>query len=314
MFHIAGLSGFTLGTLTHGGTVVVRRAFDAERALADLTTQRVANVIGVPAMFAAMAALPGFAGADLSALRTALIGGAPVPPRLVRDYAAHGVTLRQAWGLTETAPLACCLPAHLVDAHPDSAGFPLPHVGIRLVDPATGAEVTEPGTPAEIWVRGPNVFREYWNDADGTRRVKDDAGWFRSGDIGQRDERGLLYVVGRLKDVIISGGENIHPAEVEQLLTEYPGVREAAVVGVSPPVWGETPVAVVCQDGPDKATLEQLRTFAGQRLARYKLPTAVRHRETLPRGSSGKVDKAALRIWLGDGNGRTATVAETVAT
>ncbi|WP_326686072.1 MULTISPECIES: AMP-binding protein [unclassified Streptomyces] len=310
MFHVAGLSGFTLGTLVHGGTVVVRRAFDAKQALADMAAHRAVNVIAVPAMFTAIARAPGFAEAELSSLRTALVGGAPVPPQLVRDYAARGLTLQQAWGLTETAPLAACLPSELVGTHPGSAGYPLPYTDIKLVDPATGAEVTEPGVPAEVLVRGPNVFREYWNDPEATRLAKDEAGWFRSGDIGQRDERGLLYMVDRSKDVIISGGENIYPAEIERVLAEYPGVREVAVVGAPHPEWEETPVAVLCQDGPGRAALQQLRDFAGERLARYKLPTAVHHLPRLPRGGSGKVDKAALREWLSTGGESADTEAE----
>ncbi|WP_413099368.1 class I adenylate-forming enzyme family protein [Streptomyces sp. Inha503] len=295
MFHIAGLSGFTLGSLCHGGTLVIRRSFSPEQCLEDLVEHRVANLIAVPTMFAAIAATPGFPRADLSALRAAIVGGAPVPPTLVRDYLAHGIPLHQAWGMTETAPLASHLPTELVAAHPDAAGFPLPHTEIRLVDPATGGVVTEPEVPAEICVRGPHVFAGYWNDPEATGRVLDDAGWFRSGDIGRVDKNGLLFIVDRLKDVIISGGENIYPAELERHLAEYPGVREAAVIGVEHPRWGESPVAVVCQDGEGRATLEEIRAFIGQRLARYKLPTAVHHLDALPRNGSGKVDKAALR-------------------
>ncbi|MEV0696800.1 long-chain fatty acid--CoA ligase [Saccharopolyspora sp. NPDC050389] len=296
MFHIAGLSGFTLGTLAHGGTLVVRRAFNAEQCLEDLVEHRVANLIAVPTMFDAIARTPGFERADLSALRAAIVGGAPVPDQLVRDYSARGVKLQQAWGLTETAPLATYLPPQLVDGHPGSAGFPMPHTEIRLIDPTTGAVVAEPGEAGEICVRGPNVISGYWNDPDTTRKAVDDAGWFHSGDIGHLDEQGHLYVVDRLKDVIISGGENIYPAEIERLLAEFPGVREVAVVGVPHPKWDETPVVVVCQDGA--ATLEEIRAFLGERLARFKLPTAVHHCDVLPRNGTGKVDKAGLRARL----------------
>lgn len=298
MSHIAGLSGFTLGTLTHGGTLVVRRAFDPDRCLADLVAHRVANLIAVPTMFAAIARSAGFASADLSALRGAIIGGAPVPVRLVREYAARGITLQPAWGLTETAPLASYLPARLVDRHPDSAGYPLPHTELRLVDPEQGTVLARPGVAGEICVRGPNVIPRYWNDPVATRDAIDEAGWFRSGDIGLLDGQGLLHVVDRLKDVIISGGENVYPAEIEQLLADLPGVLEVAVVGVPHPRWDESPVAVLCQQGGTKATLEDVRRFVGDRLARFKLPTAVHHLDTLPRNGSGKVDKAAVRASL----------------
>ncbi|HZB50308.1 MAG TPA: AMP-binding protein [Mycobacteriales bacterium] len=298
MFHIAGLSGYTLPTLTHGGTVVLRRAFDPATCLADLVAHRVANLIAVPTMYAALAAVPGFAAADLSALRGAIIGGAPVPVRLVRAYAACGVTLQQGWGLTETAPLASYTPAELVERHPDAAGHPLPHTELRLVDPAGGTVVAGPGEPGEIWVRGPNVVSRYWDDPAATRAAIDDAGWFRSGDVGHFDEHGLLHVVDRLKDVIISGGENVYPAEIELLLADLPGVREVAVVGVPHPRWDETPVAVLVPDGDDRVTLEDVRGFLGDRLARFKLPTGIRHVAALPRTGSGKVDKTAIRASL----------------
>ncbi|MFJ8250846.1 AMP-binding protein [Streptomyces sp. NPDC094466] len=298
MFHIAGLSGFTLGTLAHGGTVVLRRAFEPALALDDLVTHRVANLIGVPAIYDAIAQVPGFATADLSALRTAVVGGAPVPSRLAREYAARGVVLRQAWGMTETAPLACIVPAELALEHPDAAGHSLPYTAVRLSDPATGVPVTAPDTDGEIWVRGPQVFHGYWNNADATRQAIDEAGWFRSGDIGRLDGQGLLYVVGRIKDVIISGGENIYPAEIENVLADCPGVREAAVVAMPHSRWTETPVAVVCPEGGEPLSTADVRAFAEGRLARYKTPTAVILRDTLPRNGSGKVDKPALRAWL----------------
>ncbi len=298
MFHIAGLSGYTLGTLTHGGTLVLRRAFDPGRCLADLVEHRVANLIAVPTMYAALAAVPGFATADLSALRGAIIGGAPVPVGLVRAYAARGVTLQQGWGLTETAPLASCMPAELVERHPGAAGPALPYTELRLIDPERGTVVTAPGEPGEICVRGPNVVARYWNDPAATRAAIDEAGWFRSGDVGHLDEHGLLHVVDRLKDVIISGGENVYPAEIELLLADLPGVREAAVVGLPHPRWDETPVAVLVRDGDEPVTLADVRDFLADRLARFKLPTDVRYVAALPRTGSGKVDKTAIRASL----------------
>lgn len=301
MFHIAGLSGFTLGTLAYGGTLVVRRTFDAQRCLEDLVHHKVANLIAVPTMFDAIARATGFESADLTALRAAIVGGAPVPEQIVRDYSARGVKLQQGWGLTETAPLASYLPANLVDSHVGSAGFPMPHTEIRLVSPATGCVVTEPGVAAEICVRGPNVISEYWTGPGTTRGAVDDDGWFRSGDIGRLDEQGHLYVIDRLKDVIISGGENIYPAEIERVLVELPGVREVAVVAMPHPKWGETPVVVLCQDAP--ATLDEIRDFLSRRLARFKLPSAVHHCDVLPRNGAGKIDKAGLRSRLAGAHG-----------
>lgn len=169
---------------------------------------------------------------------------------------------------------------------------------MRLSDPATGVPVTAPGTDGEIWARGPQVFHGYWNNAEATRRAIDEAGWFRSGDIGRLDGQGLLYAVGRLKGVIISGGENIYPAEIENVLADCPGVREAAVVAMPHSRWTETPVAVVCPEGDEPLSTADVRAFAGGRPARYRTPTAVILRDTLPRNGSGKVDKPALRARL----------------
>lgn len=299
MFHIGGLNAFTLGTLARGGTVVVRRSFDPAQCLADLVTYQVNSVFAVPVMFTALARTPGFAEADLGALTAAVVAGAPVPGQLVRDYAAHGVRLQQAWGLTETAPFATCLPPHLIGEHPDSAGFPMPYTEIRLTHPETGAAITEPRVPGEVCVRGPHVTPGYWNNPEATELAFDSSGWFHSGDIGYLDDHGLLHIVDRLKDMIISGGENVYPAEIERVLAAHPDVRDVAVVGVPHPKWGETPIAVLRQDpGAPRLGVEEIRAFAGERLARYKLPTAVSHVEALPRNTSGKLDKVALRAWV----------------
>ncbi|CAM5349571.1 Long-chain-fatty-acid--CoA ligase FadD13 [Streptomyces rimosus subsp. rimosus] len=298
MFHIGGLNAFTLGALARGGTVVVRRAFEPAQCLDDLARYRVNSVFAVPVMFAALACTSGFAEADLTALTAAVVAGAPVPGQLVRDYAARGVRLQQAWGLTETAPFATYLPGHLVGDHPDSAGFPMPYTEIRLTNPETGATVTEARVPGEVCVRGPHVTPGYWNNPEATAAAFDCSGWFHSGDIGYLDEGGLLHIVDRLKDMIISGGENVYPAEIERVLAAHPDVHDVAVVGVPHPKWGETPIAVLRQDGAaPRLTIEEVRAYAGQRLARYKLPTAVSHVEALPRNPSGKLDKVALRAW-----------------
>jgi fatty-acyl-CoA synthase len=298
LFHIGGLNALTLRTLVRGGTVILRRAFDPARCLEDLVRHGVNTFFAVPAMYTALARTAGFAEADLSALRSAIVAGAPVPPQLIRDYGAMGVPLQQAWGLTETAPFATYLPARLTSEKTGSAGLPMPYTEIRLIHPATGAEIDQPDTQGEICVRGPNVASGYWDNPDATRAAFDDRGWFRTGDIAYRDEDGFYYIVDRLKDMIISGGENVYPAEVERVLVEHPDVVEAAVVGVPDPKWGETVLAVLtCAPGAEP-TVEEIREFTGRHLARYKLPTRVRVVERLPRNGSGKLDKPELRRWV----------------
>ncbi|MFH8516072.1 long-chain fatty acid--CoA ligase [Streptomyces gelaticus] len=296
LFHIGGLNALTLRTLTRGGTVVVRRAFDPAQCLADLVEHRVTSIFAVPAMFTALARVPGFTEADLSALRAVIVAGAAVPPRLIEDYAhTHGVLLQQAWGLTETAPFATYLPAALTLEKTGSAGLPMPYTQVCLMTPERGGLIEQPDVRGEICVRGPNVVSGYWNNQAATREAFDDAGWFHSGDVGYRDKDGHYFVVDRLKDMIISGGENIYPAEVERVLSAFPGILEVAVVGIPDPKWGETVVAVlVCEAGVEPL-LEEVRDFASRQLARYKLPTRLVVAPELPRNAGGKLLKGQVR-------------------
>jgi fatty-acyl-CoA synthase len=294
LFHIGGLNAFTLRTLVRGGTVLVRRSFDAQRTLDDLT-RGVTTLFGVPAMFAAVARRPAFATADLSGVRAAIVAGAPVPPELVRRYADRGLLLQQSWGMTETAPSATFVPAHRTRDKAGSAGLPLPRTRIRLVDPQTGATVTGPGQAGEIQVAGPTVTPGYWDDLAGTRAAFTDDDWLRSGDLAEWDDEGYLTVVGRLKDMINSGGENIYPVEVEAALAGLPGVTDAVVLGAPDCTWGETVVAVLEHAGPSAPTLEQVQAHAAASIARYKLPRHVVVVPELPRTATGKVDCRALR-------------------
>ncbi|KUO05196.1 acyl-CoA synthetase [Streptomyces caeruleatus] len=298
LFHIGGLNALTLRTLLRGGTVVLRRGFNPEQCLDDLVRYRATSFFAVPAMYAALARVPGFGTADLSALRSAIVAGAPVPPQLIRDYGERGVLLQQAWGLTETAPFATYLPAGLTLEKTGSAGTAMPYTEVCLTHPGTGARIHDVDARGEICVRGPNVTPGYWNNPDATRAAFDDAGWFHTGDIAHRDKDGLYYIVDRLKDMIISGGENVYPAEVERVLDAYPGVLEAAVIGVPDPKWGETVLAVLTCEPGTEPTVDDVRDFAGRELARYKLPTRVLIAERLPRNASGKLAKAELRRWV----------------
>ncbi|MFB7657236.1 MULTISPECIES: long-chain fatty acid--CoA ligase [unclassified Streptomyces] len=300
MFHIGGLNALTLPTLLRGGTVVVHRTFDPHACLDALVTQGVTGFFGVPAMFSALADLPEFPSAELPRLRCAVVAGAPVPPRLIRRYAEHGVLLQQAWGLTETAPFATYLPPEQTEARTGSAGVAMPYTQVRVADPAAPARPAAPLVPGEILVRGPNVTPGYWNNAETTAASFTEDRWFRTGDIGHLDEDGYLWVVDRLKEMIISGGENIYPAEVERHLTELPGIRDAAVIGVPDPTWGETVAAVVVPED-DAPALDTVREALAAQIARYKLPRVLVTVPALPRNGSGKTDKPELRRWSRDG-------------
>ncbi|MFJ2116227.1 AMP-binding protein, partial [Streptomyces sp. NPDC087850] len=294
LFHIGALNSFVLRTLVRGGTVVVRRTFDPQGCLDDLVTHRVNSMFGVPQMFAALARVPGFLGQDLGQLRTIVVAGAPVPPSLVELYARHDVVLQQAWGLTETAPFATHLPAERTLDKLGSAGIAMPYTEVRVVDAVTN-EPLKPGESGEIVVRGPNVTAGYWNNQQATAAAFDGEGWFHSGDIGYLDEDGYLFIVDRLKDMIISGGENVYPAEVERVLAAMPGVVDVAVVGVADDQWGESVAAVVTVAEDTAISLEDVREYAAGHLARYKLPRRLKLVPAVPRNASGKLNKTVIR-------------------
>ncbi|MBL7487655.1 long-chain fatty acid--CoA ligase [Frankia sp. AgB1.9] len=300
IFHVGALNSFVIRTLVRGGTVVLRRAFDPGGFLRDLVTFRVNSFFAVPTMLAALARLPGVFDADLSALRAIVVAGAPVPPSLVEQYADHGIWLQQAWGLTETAPFATHLPVERTLDKLGSAGIAMPHTEVRVVEPATNTPIA-PGTAGEIVVRGPNVTPGYWENPEATAAAFDDEGWFHSGDIGYLDDDGYLFIVDRLKDMIISGGENVYPAEVERALADMPGLADVAIVGAVDAQWGETVVAVVAVSANAAVSLDAVREHAAARLARYKLPRQLMVVETVPRNATGKLDKVAVRRILAEG-------------
>lgn len=298
LFHIGGLNALTIRSIVRGGRTVIRRSFDPRQTLRDIQDYRVSQAFLVPAMLSAMQQTDEFGAVDISSLRALICAGAPVPPVLLRQYEVKGVPVQQAWGLTETAPFATYLPAELTHQKPGSCGVPMPYTEVRVVDLATGQDA-DAGHSGELWVRGPNVTGGYWNNPEATAGAFSES-WFRSGDIGYADEDGFLYIVDRLKDMIITGGENVYPAEVERALMEFPGVVDVAVVGVQDEKWGESVVAVMsCQNGL-VPTIDEVRDFSAKYLARYKLPKHLVLTGTVPRNGSGKLDKVSIRALAED--------------
>ena len=294
LFHVGALNSFVIRALFRGNTVLIHRHFDPGRILKDIEEYQIGSCFLVPAQLEAMYSHPRFANAKLESLRATICAGAPVPPVLIRRYMDKGVNIQQAWGLTETAPFATYLPAHMTQAKAGSCGIPMPHTEIKLVDPDTGEEVREIDKTGELWVRGPNVATGYWNNPEITQQVYT-AGWFHSGDLGHRDADGYYYIVDRLKDLIITGGENVFPAEVERVIAELEGVRGNAVVGYPDTKWGEIVVAVIQPDEGITIDIHRLREHCERHLARYKLPKKVILVEEITRNSAGKIDKLAIR-------------------
>jgi fatty-acyl-CoA synthase len=292
-FHCGGWNVQPLLAWWKGATVVLERSFDAERCLHLIAERGVTTMMGVPAIYLFMSQAPGFESADLSTLRRAVVGGAPMPEALLETWHARGVAVVQGYGLTEAAPNVLCLPPEEATRKLGYAGKPYPHVDVALRDPESGRLVDGPAT-GELVVRGPNVFAGYWQNAGATAEAFAD-GWLLTGDLAERDEEGFYRIQGRLKDMYISGGENVYPAEVENVLHDHEDVADAAVVAVPDERWGETGVAfIVVRDGA-AVSEEELLLHCRARLAKYKVPRAVRLVDELPRSAMNKVLKDELR-------------------
>ena len=297
LFHVAALAQTLLPTFIKGGKAVITSSWDVDRVYDLIERERVTLMFGVTTMYADLVASPRWATADLSSLRHLLCGGAAVPLSLIRAYQERGLTFCQGYGLTETAPGATFLEAGESVRKAGSAGVPVFFGDVRVArDPVAGAGVDAGvGEPGEVVVRGPNVTPGYWRDPGATAAAFLPGGWFRTGDVGRFDGDGHLHVVDRVKDMFISGGENVYPAEVENALVEHPAVVEAAVVGVPDPRWGEVGRAFVRFADGGGPSREELREFLLARLAKYKVPAHIDLVDHLPRTASGKVRKADLR-------------------
>jgi fatty-acyl-CoA synthase len=278
LFHVGGLCIQTLPAVLAGAEVVLHARFDADAFFDSVEHDRPTLTLLVPAIMRALVAHPRWAGADLSSLRAIGAGSSDVPLDLIEAFQSKGVPVQQVYGATETGPIAIAQTREEALAAPGSIGRPVPGVEAKLA----------PGTN-EIMVRGPNVMSGYWKRDDGL----DAEGWFATGDVGRVDDQGRWWFTDRLKHVIISGGENIYPAEVERVLATAPGILEGAVIGRADPKWGEVPVAVVVP-GEGYAAARVLAHFEG-RIARFKQPRDVVAVQALPRTALGKVAIAELR-------------------
>lgn len=291
-FHVGGINIQTLPALYAGGEVTLLRRFDPGEVVRLLDEHEITQVLLVPAMLTAVASHPDFDTADLSSLRGINTGSSIVPHNVMQPFFDRGVPVGQVYGTTETGPTAVVLSYDDAADHVGSCGKAARHTELRLVD-KDGIDVAT-GQPGELWVRGPNVFTGYWGNPVATEAAFTTSGWFRTGDIGYETADGYVYISDRIKDVVISGGENVYPAELEPVLAEHPSIAEVAVVGARDDRWGEIPVAVVVL-APD-ATLElnDLREWCDERLARFKHPRELRIVDALPRTALGKVKKHEL--------------------
>jgi long-chain acyl-CoA synthetase len=296
IFHIAGQTGMQFSALS-GSKLVLLFRWDTAKALEMIKRERVSSMAAVPKTVRRLLESPELARRDISSLAALASGGAPVPPDLIlsidRQFAS-AVAPANGYGLTETTSAVVINSGEEYFKHPDSVGRPVVGADLRVVDPGSGEDVPT-GRVGELWVRGPNVVRGYWNKPEETAAGFTD-GWFHTGDLGYIDDDGLVYVVDRLKDVVIRGGENVYCAEVEAVLFEHPTVDDVAVVGLRDELLGEEVAAIVNLKPQASAGAEELRAYAAERLARFKVPGVIVIRDSpLPRTATGKVLKRELR-------------------
>ncbi len=297
LFHTGGLNCYANPVLHAGGRIVVARTFDPGEALRVIgdPTLEVTHFFAVPAPYQFMMQHPDFETTDLSRLEVAGVGGAPCALAIMERWAERGIEVAQGYGMTETSPSSVFLDPADAMRKIGSAGKPLMHTEVRIVtDDGTDVSVGEVG---ELWTRGPNITPGYWNRPDATADAFVGE-WLRTGDAAQIDDEGYIYIVDRWKDMYISGGENVYPAEVENVIYQLPQIAEAAVVGVPDPKWGESGVAVVVLKPGEVLDQATLIAYCVERLAKFKVPARMQVIDVLPRNATGKVLKRELRVML----------------
>jgi fatty-acyl-CoA synthase/long-chain acyl-CoA synthetase len=296
-FHTAGCVISHLGPAFLGGTVVLIERFDPAGVLAAIRAEGASVLMSVPTVLGAVLQAARQSAEPPPRLATVLVGASTVPGTMIEAVEqTFGASVHNLYGQTELSPVMCL--TRRSDTREDlvtSVGRPLPHTGARIVDPVTG-EVAPLGVPGEVCARGYNQMIGYFDDADATAAAVDSGGWLHTGDLGSMDARGLITLSGRLKELIIRGGENISPAEVEVALAAHPAVAESAVIGLPDAAWGEIVAAVVTTHEPATAGLEQeLIDHCLARLTPFKVPARWIFRDELPHTASGKVQKFVLR-------------------
>jgi len=294
LFHIGAMMGFSVPAMFFGATAVIERVFEPGAMLEAITSEEygVTHFLGLPAVYNALAMHPAYQDADFSRIVIAAGGAEPMPEPLLRSWYEHGVPIVEVYGMTEVCGLACSLLREDVPGKIGSAGKAAMFIDMKIMKSDT--EEAAPGEQGEIWMRGSNVTPGYWQrpEANEDSFVGD---WLKSGDIGRKDEAGYIYIDDRIKDMYISGGENVYPAEVENILYMMPQISEVAVVGIADPKWGEVGCAVVVLKENEELDLEAMQKHCAEHLARYKHPNRLVIQSELPRNATGKVLKFQIR-------------------
>jgi fatty-acyl-CoA synthase len=286
LYHAGGMTAFCIPIFCTGGTVVLHKSFDVTEVWRTMQQERCTVVLGVPTIWKLLMDAPEFAAADLTSVRWFISGGAPLPQYIIDAYQKRGVVFKQGYGMTEVGVNCFTMTVEDSFRKPGSIGRPMLFTEVKLEN--------MDGDVGEMWIRGPHVSKGYWNNEAATREAYADDGWFRTGDLARRDDEGFFSIAGRRKEMFISGGVNVYPAEIEAELVSHPNVSDAAVIAVPDETWGEVGVAFVV----GSATEEELVQYLTVRIAKYKVPRRFVYLESLPRTPYGKVVKEELRKQL----------------
>ena len=303
LYHCFGMVLGNLACITHGATIVYpNSAFDPLLTLQAVQDERCTGLHGVPTMFIAMLDHPRFGEFDLSTLRTGIMAGSPCPvevmKRVVSDMHLSQITI--AYGMTETSPVSCQSSTDTpLERRVSTVGLVQPHLEVKIVDPASGQTVA-PGTPGELCTRGYSVMHGYWGDEQRTHEAVDPEGWMHTGDLATMDSEGYVNIVGRIKDMVIRGGENVYPREIEEFLYRHPMVQDVQVVGVPDPKYGEELCAWIIARPGTAPTEQDIRDFCQGRIAHYKIPRYIRFVQSFPLTITGKVQKFRIRDAMKD--------------
>lgn len=296
LFHTGGLNVFTAPMVEIGGTTILCKSFDPDQTFDLIRDMNVTLFFGVPTMFLMLQQHPRWAEADFSRLKLVINGGAACPLPIFEKFWERGIDFKTGYGLTEAGPNTFLLPRKDVRRKPGAVGFPLLHVDVKLV--REDGSRCAPNEVGELLIRGPHMFAGYWNKPEETAKTVID-GWLHTGDLAVCDEEGYYTIMGRLKDMIISGGENVYPAEIESTLHDHPAVAAAALIGIPDAKWGEVGRAIVVLHKGKTASAEELSAYLRTRLAGFKVPKSIVFVDALPLTGAGKIDKKALEIRYG---------------
>ncbi|MFW9997722.1 MAG: long-chain fatty acid--CoA ligase [Candidatus Odinarchaeota archaeon] len=295
LFHTGGWNVLLVPFIHLGAKTVLMGDFDPDETIRVIEKERCTIVIGVPTIFHVMAKSPLFVSPTVfDSVKIFISGGAPCPVTIMENYWNKNKPFKMGYGLTEVGPNNFYLPEKDIKRKPTSVGFPVFHCDMKIVDTEKGTEVKQ-GEVGELLLRGPHIFSGYWDEPDETRNTIEPDGWVHTGDLVQQDEEGFYYIVGRKKEMYISGGENIFPVEIEEILFKHPAIDLAAVVGVPDEKWGEVGKAFVTLKPGQSVTAEQLRGYLTEHLARYKVPKYYEVRDSLPTSAAGKILKKDLK-------------------